>query len=106
MQLRRSEESSFRSPALPFLGGHVNGSRQSLGSRRSVGERRAMMHDYDVENQFELGDLADDSDEDIGGRKRTSFDEEDDVAMNGRRPSGSVRIKKESVRANGKSQIR
>ena len=101
MQLRRSEESNFRSPALPFLGGHGNGSRQSVGSRRSVGERRAMMHDYDVENQFELGELADDSDEDIGGRKRTSFDEED-LALNGRRPSGSLRVKKESVRANGK----
>ena len=64
-----------------------------------------MMHDYDIENQFELGDLADDSDEDVGGRKRTSFDEAD-VAMNGRRPSGSVRLKKESVRPNGKGQNR
>ncbi|KAJ4288407.1 hypothetical protein N0V90_011642 [Kalmusia sp. IMI 367209] len=101
MQLRRSVDSGFRSPALPFLGG--NGSQN--GSRHSLGERRAMMHDYDVENQFELGDLADDSDEAEGGRKRTSFDEED-VALNGRRPSGSVRVKRESVRTNAKGQGR
>lgn len=101
MQLRRSTDSSFRSPALPFLGGHGNGSRQSFG------ERRAMMHDYDVENnQFELGDLADDSDEaEGGGRKRTSFDG-GDADMNGRRPSGSVRVKRESVRPNEKGKGR
>lgn len=65
-----------------------------------------MMHDYDIENnQFELGDLADDSDGGEGGGKRTSFDG-DDVGMNGRRPSGSVRVKKEAIRANGKGQGR
>ncbi|KAF9734517.1 duf803 domain membrane protein [Paraphaeosphaeria minitans] len=101
MQLRRSTDSSFRSPALPFLGGHGNGSRQSLG------ERRAMMHDYDIENnQFELGDLADDSDEAEGGIKRTSFEEADDVGLNGRRPSGSLRLSKSSVRPNAKGSGR
>ena len=63
------------------------------------------MHDYDVENQFELGELADDSDEEVGGRKRTSFDA-DDVRLNGRKPSGSMRLNKESVRPNAKGQTR
>lgn len=66
-----------------------------------------MMHDYDIENnQFELGDLADDSDEAEGGVKRTSFDEADDVGLNGRRTSGSVRVQKASVRPNAKGSAR
>lgn len=66
-----------------------------------------MMHDYDIENnQFELGELADDSDEAEGGVKRTSFDEEDAVGLNGRRPSGSLRVKKSSVRPQPKGSGR
>jgi hypothetical protein len=88
MQSRRSTDTGgFRSP---FLGG-----RRS--SRTSLGDRRGLMHDYDVENQFELGDLADDSDDEIG--KRTSFD---GVATNGH----ATRAKKQSVRANVKGADR
>jgi len=95
MQLRRSQDSGYRSP---FLGGSASG-------RHSIGERRAMMHDYDVENQFELGDLVEDSDEaEEGGRKRTSFDGE------GRHGNGrtreSIRAKKEAVHGNVKSTDR
>lgn len=93
LQSRRSMDSAgFRSP---FLGAN-NGSRQNLA------ERRAMMHDYDVENQFELGDLADDSDEgEEGGRKRTSFD--GIHAANGRAGSQS-RVQSESVRPSKTSE--
>jgi hypothetical protein len=88
MQVRRSQDSGFRSP---FLGA-------SAGGRQSVGERRAMMHDYDVENQFELGDLVEDSDEaEEGGRKRTSFD--GDRRLGNGHTGGSVRVKKEAVHA-------
>ena len=63
------------------------------------------MHDYDVENQFELGDLVEDSDEaEEGGRKRTSFDGERRAA-NGY-TSGGARVKKESVHAGGKDTER
>lgn len=96
MQSRRSVESGYRSP---FLGGSQSGSRHSLG------ERRGMLHDYDVENQFELGDLAEDSDEGEGGRKRTSFDERDDLGANGR-ADGSRRMNRESARPNMKGQNR
>ena len=94
MQSRRSMDSSgFRSP---FLSGNN-------GSRHDLGERRAMMHDYDVENQFELGDLAEDSDEgESGGKKRTSFD---GMEQNGRASSAS-RKTKEAVRPNAKSSDR
>ncbi|KAF1952197.1 DUF803-domain-containing protein [Byssothecium circinans] len=94
MQLRRSMDSAgFRSP---FLSGNNN-------SRQDLGERRAMMHDYDVENQFELGDLTEDSDEaESGGRKRTSFDEHE---QNGR-ASSATRVKKESVKPNAKISVR
>lgn len=90
LQSRRSMDSAgFRSP---FLGGNN-------GSRHSLAERRAMMHDYDVENnQFELGDLADDSDEaEEGGRKRTSFD--DARAASNSRAGSQTRVQTESVRA-------
>lgn len=64
------------------------------------------MQDYDVENQFELGDLVEDSDEaEEGGRKRTSFDE-GARAQNGRPSSGSVRVKQESVQPNLKNSDR
>lgn len=91
MQARRSTESGFRSP---FLAGN--------GSRTSMSDRRALMQDYDVENQFELGDLAEDSDEGENGRKRTSFDDEDGQRQNGHPSGGSTRAKKESVRPNSK----
>ncbi|ORY05897.1 magnesium transporter NIPA-domain-containing protein [Clohesyomyces aquaticus] len=95
MQARRSNE--LRSP---FLSGNGNGS-----VRNSLGDRRALMHDYDVENQFELGDLAEDSDEGDTVGKRTSFDEGIRSAQkqNGNEHvsvsrSGSLRVKKEAVR--------
>lgn len=81
MQARRSGELQ------EFLSGN---SRQSV----SAPDQRALMHDYDVENQFELGDLADDSDADEA--KRTSFDE--DARMHGRLSgAGRGRVQKESV---------
>jgi hypothetical protein len=88
MQLRRSEEAAFRGSF------HGNG-------RGSTGDRTGLMQDYDVENQFELGDLADDSDEAETPGKRTSFDQETRTS-NGLAGSGSVRVKKEAVRANSK----
>ncbi|KAF2261797.1 DUF803-domain-containing protein [Lojkania enalia] len=90
MQSRRSTDSGFRSP---FLGG--------AGNRHSMSDRRALMGDYDVENQFELGDLAEDSeDEADNGGKRTSFDEETGASNDA--PRGSVRVQKETVRPNMK----
>ncbi|KAF1998392.1 DUF803-domain-containing protein [Amniculicola lignicola CBS 123094] len=103
MQARRSQE-TFRSPYL----GSVSRDSRDLGSgshtgRNSLGDRRALMHDYDVENQFELGDLVEDSDEAETSGKRTSFDEDTGVRLNGAAGTGSVRAKKESVRPNAKS---
>ncbi|KAF2194782.1 DUF803-domain-containing protein [Zopfia rhizophila CBS 207.26] len=95
MQSRRSTESGFRSP---FLGGHGS-------ARNSMGDRRALMQDYDVENQFELGDLAEDSDEADAGGKRTSFDEEV-RGQNGVLSGGSARVKKETVRTGAKGSNR
>lgn len=64
------------------------------------------MQDYDVENQFELGDLAEDSDEaEEGGRKRTSFDD-GARAVGGRQSSGSVKAKKEASTPRLKSSDR
>lgn len=61
------------------------------------------MHDYDVENQFELGDLADDSDHENG--KRTSFDEE--ARLSGRLSgTGRGRVTKESVQPKRNSSLR
>lgn len=54
------------------------------------------MQDYDVENQFELGDLAEESDED-NNRKPTSFDERAGVP-NGGLSAGGVRVKRETIR--------
>lgn len=57
-----------------------------------------MLADYDVENQFELGDLVEDSDEgEGGGRKRTSFDG-DRREPNGHASSGATRLTKETIR--------
>lgn len=95
MQARRSTDSGFRSP---FLGQHS-------GSRTSLGDRRGLMSDYDAENQFELGDLAEDSDEGSSGGKRTSFDEEMGI-QTGHSGSGSVRVKKEGMRPHAKSTDR
>lgn len=62
-----------------------------------MGDRGALMQDYDVENQFELGDLADSDDED--NKKRSSFDEEG--RLGGRASSGSnmrsLRVQRETV---------
>ena len=59
------------------------------------------MQDYDVENQFELGDLAEDSDEGgAGSRKRGSLEEGAPRMSGNGRPSntGSKRVKKETIR--------
>jgi magnesium transporter len=92
MQARRSGELQS-----PFLGsGH--------GARGDASDRRALMHDYDVENQFELGDLADDSEEGESA-KRTSFDE--DQRMHGRLSgAGRGRVQKESVQPKRNSSLR
>ncbi|KAF2715426.1 DUF803-domain-containing protein [Pleomassaria siparia CBS 279.74] len=95
MQLRRSTETGFRGS---FHGGNE-------GSRNSLGDRTGLMHDYDVENQFELGDLADESDDGELPGKRTSFDQETRIST-GLAGSGSVRVKKEMVRANTKGSER
>ncbi|CBX94212.1 hypothetical protein LEMA_P123640.1 [Plenodomus lingam JN3] len=88
MQARRSEELMFERRV-------SNGAlRSGRASYADAGDRGALMHDYDVENQFELSDLADDSDE-LEGSKRTSFDEE---RLNGRLSgTGRGRVQKELV---------
>jgi len=86
MQLRRSQEL--------YLQSNGSGTRRSSGT----GEGAGLMHDYDVENQFELGDLADSDDED-NNKKGKSFDE--DGRLGGRASSGSnmrsLRVQRESV---------
>jgi hypothetical protein len=86
MQARRSQEL--------YLQSNGNGSARRI----NMGDRGALMHDYDVENQFELGDLADSDDEDNKG-KRASMDE--DGRLGGRASSGSnmrsLRVQRESV---------
>ena len=88
MQARRSQELYLQS----------NGNGSFAGRRNNGGEGAGLMHDYDVENQFELGDLADSDDED-GKGKRTSYDE--DGRLGGRASSGSnmrsLRVQRESV---------
>jgi hypothetical protein len=93
MQARRSGE----------LQGPFVGSGQGA-ARGDASDRRALMHDYDIENQFELGDLAEDSDE--GARsKRTSLD--DDQRMHGRLSgAGRGRVQKESVQPKRNSLLR
>ena len=85
MQARRSQELYMQS----------NGSGRV---RRSGEEGAGLMHDYDVENQFELGDLADSEDEERG-KKDASFDE--NGRLGGRASSGSnmrsLRVQRESV---------
>lgn len=65
------------------------------------------MHDYDIENQFELGDLAESEDELEHGGKRTSFDGQ--TRINGRANVGKsrdVRAKKEQVEPKRVSSLR
>ncbi|EME48236.1 hypothetical protein DOTSEDRAFT_69995 [Dothistroma septosporum NZE10] len=110
MQARRSED-----------GGHHRRSN-SWGLRSPSGQRRAapfgreqegLIHNYDMEAN-QLGDLAEDSDEDTSSsnQKRTSFDDANGrrVTMNGNAESNSVNaprrtgtIGSETVRAGGKS---
>lgn len=66
---RRSLSWGIRSPAVA-----------SKSGRATSGEH--MMHSYDVEAS-NLGDLAEDSDEDDGGNKRTSFGDGHRGLMNG-----------------------
>ncbi|KAF2120259.1 magnesium transporter NIPA-domain-containing protein [Lophiotrema nucula] len=94
MQSRRSTE-SLRSP---FIQANTSGTWGR--ARDSMGDRGRLMGDYDVEQQFELGDLAEDSDEGSNGGKRTSFDEETNANGDA---SGSVRVKKQTVRPHSKS---
>lgn len=86
MQARRSQDL--------YLQSNGSGVRRSSGN----GEGAGLMHDYDVENQFELGDLADSDDED-NRKKGTSFDE--DGRLGGRASSGSnmrsLRVQRENV---------
>jgi hypothetical protein len=100
MQARRSEELFERQTT-----GVVRDGRASYAD---AGDRSALMHDYDVENQFELGDLAGDSDSDVDdgqGAKRTSFDEE--ARLNGRLSgTGRGRVQKESVQPKRNSSLR
>lgn len=86
MQARRSGELQ------EFLSGNHN--------NRSAAP---LMHDYDVENQFELGDLTED--DEGGSAKRTSFDE--DQRMHGRLSgAGRGRVQKESVQPKRHSSLR
>ncbi|KAH7401236.1 magnesium transporter NIPA-domain-containing protein [Pyrenochaeta sp. MPI-SDFR-AT-0127] len=95
MQARRSEEIMNER----FLA--TNASRRESYADR--GDRGALMHDYDVENQFELGDLADDSEHE--NSKRPSFDEE--ARLNGRLSgTGRGRVTKESVQPKRNSSLR
>lgn len=78
---------------------------EELMSARVSQDRRALMHDYDVENQFELGDLADDSEDEGRSAKRTSFDEE--ARINGRLSgTGRGRVTKESVQPKRNPSLR
>jgi hypothetical protein len=72
---RRSNSWGMRSPAV-----------HSKGSRATSGEH--MMHSYDVEAN-NLADLAEDSDEDNGPNKRTSFGDGRRGLMNG--SNGKIR---------------
>jgi hypothetical protein len=101
MQARRSEE-LFERQSVGVI-------RDGRPSYADAGDRGALMHDYDVENQFELGDLADSDDELEGGQntKRTSFDEE--ARLNGRLSGtgrGRVRVQKESIQPKRNSSVR
>jgi hypothetical protein len=100
MQARRSEE-LFEQQATGVV-------RSGRASYADAGDRGALMHDYDVENQFELGDLTGDSDDDMEGSrsaKRTSFDEE--ARLNGRLSgTGRGRVQKESVQPKRNSSLR
>ncbi|OAL56392.1 DUF803-domain-containing protein [Pyrenochaeta sp. DS3sAY3a] len=96
MQARRSEEIM-----------HERAAREGRASYTDRGDRAALMHDYDVENQFELGDLADEDSSDEGQRsaKRTSFDEESQRVgrLSG---TGRGRVTKESVQPKRNSSLR
>ncbi|CAN9097882.1 unnamed protein product [Alternaria alternata] len=99
MQARRSEE-LFERQSVGVI-------RDGRSSYADAGDRGALMHDYDVENQFELGDLADSDDELESGQntKRTSFDEE--ARLNGRLSgAGRGRVHKESVQPKRNSSVR
>lgn len=88
MQSRRSGEEGHRRSS------SWNLRSPTVANKRKSGEH--LMHSYDVEAN-NLGDLAEDSDEDTSGsnNKRTSFDD-------GPSRGGSTR-KKENVRMGGKS---
>ncbi|KAF1942917.1 DUF803-domain-containing protein [Clathrospora elynae] len=87
MQARRSEELERQSTGVV---------REGRVSYADAGDRGALMHDYDVENQFELGDLADSDSEGGPNAKRTSFDEE--ARLNGRLSgTGRGRVQKDRV---------
>ena len=78
--------------------------REGRTSYADQGAAGALMHDYDVENQFELGDLGDDSDG-VESAKRTSFDEE--ARLNGRLSgTGRGRVQKETVQPKRNSSLR
>ncbi|KAH9869908.1 hypothetical protein J1614_006829 [Plenodomus biglobosus] len=97
MQARRSEELMYERRV---SNGAIRSARVSYAD---AGDRGALMHDYDVENQFELGDLADDSDE-LEGSKRMSFDED---RLNGRLSgTGRGRAQKEVVQPKRNSSLR
>lgn len=99
MQARRSEE-LFERQSIGVV-------RDGRPSYADAGDRSALMHDYDVENQFELGDLADSDDDLEGGQntKRTSFDEE--ARLNGRLSgTGRGRVQKESIQPKRNSSVR
>jgi hypothetical protein len=101
MQARRSEE-LFDSQSTGVV-------RDGRSNYADADDRGALMQDYDVENQFELGDLAEDTDDDDleGGQsaKRTSFDEE--ARLNGRLSgAGRGRVQKEIVQPKRNSSLR
>lgn len=83
-----------------FSSGAVHVGRGSYAD----GDRGALMHDYDVENQFELGELVEDSDE-IENTKRTSFEEE--ARLNGRLSgTGRGRVQKDVIQPKRNSSLR
>ncbi|KAL5115683.1 hypothetical protein ACEQ8H_006395 [Pleosporales sp. CAS-2024a] len=91
MQARRSGDL-----ASPFLGG-------GRAARIPAPDQRALMHDYDVENQFELGDLAED--DEAENSKRASFDE--DQRTQGRLSgAGRGRVHKEPVQPKRNTSLR
>ena len=83
LQIRRSMDA----------GGHYRGRSSGSISYVQGGDRERLMHNYESENgQFGLDDLAEESDEEMNG-KRTSFDRPNANGHQPQRPARSLAFK-------------